>query len=179
MSTFGAVNGVLLTSSRLFYAGACEGQMPEILTMIQVSRLTPSPAVLCIAILSLFYLTSDNIFGLINYVGFATWLSIGLAVVCIPYLRWKAPGMERPIKVNLFFPTIYIIATVFITVVPCWASPIDTGYGALIILTGVPVYLIFIYWKNKPLFIKRCLSASTRFLQKIMVVVGAEKPAQV
>lgn len=33
---------------RLFYAGACEGQMPVILTMIQVQRLTPTPAVLCI-----------------------------------------------------------------------------------------------------------------------------------
>jgi len=47
LSTFGAVNGILLTSSRLFYAGACEGQMPEILTMIQISRLTPTPAVIC------------------------------------------------------------------------------------------------------------------------------------
>lgn len=45
MSTFGAVNGILLTSSRLFYAGACEGQMPEILTMIQAHRMTPTPAV--------------------------------------------------------------------------------------------------------------------------------------
>jgi solute carrier family 7 (L-type amino acid transporter), member 8 len=69
MSTFGAVNGVLLTSSRyryktsnfsslaykiiprsLFYAGACEGQMPEILTMIQINRRTPAPAVLTIVI---------------------------------------------------------------------------------------------------------------------------------
>ena len=31
------VNGILLTSSRLFYAGAMEGQMPEILSMIQVN----------------------------------------------------------------------------------------------------------------------------------------------
>lgn len=50
LSTFGAVNGILLTSSRLFYAGACEGQMPEILTMIQIQRLTPAPAVLAISL---------------------------------------------------------------------------------------------------------------------------------
>lgn len=50
LSTFGAVNGILLTSSRLFYAGACEGQMPEILTMIQIQRLTPTPAVLAISL---------------------------------------------------------------------------------------------------------------------------------
>lgn len=35
-----------MTSSRLFYAGACEGQMPELLTMIQAQRLTPAPSVL-------------------------------------------------------------------------------------------------------------------------------------
>ncbi len=44
-STFGAVNGTLLTSSRLFYAGAREGQMPQALTMIQTAKLTPAPAV--------------------------------------------------------------------------------------------------------------------------------------
>lgn len=75
MSTFGAVNGILLTSSRLFYAGACEGQMPEILTMIQIQRFTPTPAVLVMALLSMLYLTVSDIFALINYVGFATWVS--------------------------------------------------------------------------------------------------------
>ena len=33
---------------RLFYAGAVEGQMPEILSMIQVNKMTPAPAVLVV-----------------------------------------------------------------------------------------------------------------------------------
>lgn len=74
LSTFGAVNGILLTSSRLFYAGANEGQMPEILTMIQIQRFTPTPAVLAMALLSMLYLTVSDIIALINYVGFATWV---------------------------------------------------------------------------------------------------------
>jgi solute carrier family 7 L-type amino acid transporter-like protein len=32
----------------LFYAGAVEGQMPEILSMIQVQKMTPAPAVLVV-----------------------------------------------------------------------------------------------------------------------------------
>ncbi|XP_049810014.1 large neutral amino acids transporter small subunit 1 [Schistocerca nitens] len=171
LSTFGAVNGILLTSSRLFYAGACEGQMPEILTMIQISKLTPAPAVLCMALLSMLYLTVSDIGALINYVGFATWLSIGVAVLCLPWLRWTQPNLARPIKVNLFFPIIYILASLFITIVPMLASPVETGYGCLMILTSVPVYLIFVYWKNKPKPVQKFLGAATHCLQKLMVVV--------
>ena len=48
--------------------------MPEILTMIQIQRFTPTPAVLVMALLSMLYLTVSDIFTLINYVGFATWV---------------------------------------------------------------------------------------------------------
>jgi len=174
MSTFGAVNGVLLTSSRLFYAGALEGQMPEVLTMIQVKHMTPTPAILFMGLLSLIYLTSSNIGALINYVGFATWLSIGLAVGCLPYLRWKRPDLERPIKVSLIFPIIYIICSIFVTVLPMYAEPVETGMGLVIILTSVPVYLVFIYWKNKPKVIQDAITACTHALQKLFIVVGPE-----
>ncbi|KAJ9601434.1 hypothetical protein L9F63_000401, partial [Diploptera punctata] len=176
LSTFGAVNGILLTSSRLFYAGACEGQMPEILTMIQIQKLTPTPAVLCMALLSLLYLTVSDIFALINYVGFATWLSIGVAVLCLPWLRWKQPDLTRPIRVNLVFPIIYIIASLFVTIVPMIASPVETDdltilfYFLLFYPDRVPVYLIFIKWKNKPRF-RQCICAATHRLQKLMLVV--------
>ena len=60
-STFGAVNGQLLTSSRLFFSGAREGQMPGALTMISISRTTPMPSVVVISALSLAYLTSRYI----------------------------------------------------------------------------------------------------------------------
>jgi solute carrier family 7 L-type amino acid transporter-like protein len=147
----------MLIENRLFYAGAEQKQMPEILAMIQVSHLTPTPAVIFMCILSLLYLASKDIYALINYVGFATWLAIGLAVVCLPYLRWKQPDLPRPIKVNLIWPIIYILGSIFITVVPMFADPVGTGFGCLIILTGVPVYFIFIAWKRKPRLIKNAI----------------------
>jgi L-type amino acid transporter 8 len=54
-------------------------------------------------------------------------VSIGLAVFCLPYLRWKHPEWDRPIRVNLIFPFLYILATVYITIVPMMASPVETG----------------------------------------------------
>jgi len=174
MSTFGGVNGILLTSARLFYAGACEGQMPEILSMIQVSKMTPAPSVMAVAFLSLCYLGSSDIFALMNYVGFATWLSIGLAVFCLPYLRWKHPEWERPIKVPLILPAIYIICSILVTLVPMIASPVETGIGCVIIFTGVPVYLILVSdeFVKKPDCIKRFLGDLTIVLQKLVVVVA-------
>jgi hypothetical protein len=54
-------------------------------------------------------------------------LSIGVAVLCLPWLRWAQPNLPRPIKVNLVFPIVYILASLFVTVVPMIASPVETG----------------------------------------------------
>ncbi|RWS16515.1 Y+L amino acid transporter 2-like protein [Dinothrombium tinctorium] len=175
LSTFGGVNGILFTSSRLFYAGAEQNQMPSLLSMIQINHLTPTPAVIFMCLLSMIYLIFEDIYLLINYVGFATWLAIGLAVCCIPYLRWKEPNLPRPIKVNLIFPISYIIATIIITVVSMSADPVGTGMGTIIILTGVPVYMLFIAWKNKPKPVQNAFDSLTSTLQKLLVVIPPEK----
>ncbi|CAN7940974.1 unnamed protein product [Ixodes hexagonus] len=149
MSTFGGVNGILFTSSRFaFHVRLIVAVTPRTHDL-RYFVFFPSPQCL----LSLVYLCSSDIFALITYVGFATWLAIGLAVATLPYFRWKQPNLKRPIKVNLIWPIIYLIATVFITIVPMIAEPVQTGFGALIIATGAPVYFVFVYWKNKPKWI--------------------------
>ena len=43
-------------------------------------------------------------------------------------IRYQHPEWERPIKVNMVFPVLYIIASIMITVVPMMAEPMNTGY---------------------------------------------------
>ncbi|WKY15810.1 hypothetical protein Q1695_000916 [Nippostrongylus brasiliensis] len=175
-STIGSANGVIFTSSRLFYVGAREGHMPQILTMINRNTRTPIPAVLFTGLLSLAYLVlSDDVFSLINYIQISYWLAIGAAIAALFYLRKTMPNAPRPIKVNLIFPIIFFIGCCALVIVPIVGAPKDTAIGLLIMLTGVPVYLIFVAWKNKP----RCFNSATRcmtvFCQKMFMVVDDNK----
>jgi amino acid transporter len=176
LSTFGGVNGILFTTARLFFVGSREGHMPQVLSMVQIQRMTPAPAVIFMGFSSLIYLCSTDMYALINYVAFVNWLAIGLSVVALLYFRWKRPNMPRPIKVHMVWPIIYVAASVFLVVVPLYASPVETGFGCLIIASGIPVYLIFVSWKKKPKSFTRWLDLSTAALQKLLLVVPEEKP---
>jgi len=177
LSTFGGVNGILFTTARLFFVGSREGHMPRVLSMVQVTKLTPAPAVLFMGFSSLIYLISTDMYRLINYVAFVNWLAIGLSVVSLLYFRYTRPNMNRPIKVWLGWPIIYTIASIFLVVFHLYASPVETGMGCLIICTGIPVYIIFIAWTKKPKSFNRFMNSFNLLVQKILLVVPEEKDA--
>lgn len=174
LSTFGGVNGILFTSSRLFYVGGRNGHMPQILSMVQIRRLTPMPACLFMGLLSLVYLTSSNMYALINYVSFVNWLAIGLSVTVLLYFRYTRPDMKRPIKISLVWPIVYVIFSLILVLLPMVSSPTETGFGCLIIATGLPVYFIFVYWENKPRSILEFVDKATLALQKLMMCIPEE-----
>ncbi|VDM64074.1 unnamed protein product [Angiostrongylus costaricensis] len=165
-STIGSANGVIFTSSRLFFVGAREGHMPQILTMINKTTRTPIPAVVFTGLLSLAYLgLSDNVFSLINYIQISYWLAIAAATAALFWLRKTMPNVTRPIKVNLIFPVIFFLGCCALVIVPIVGAPKDTAIGLLIMSTGVPVYLIFIAWRNKP----RCINTATSTLSLTII----------
>ncbi|XP_030043269.1 large neutral amino acids transporter small subunit 2 isoform X2 [Microcaecilia unicolor] len=171
LSTFGGVNGSLFTSSRLFFAGAREGQLPSVLAMIHVKRCTPIPALLFTCISTLLMLVTSDIYTLINYVGFINYLFYGVTVAGQIVLRIKKPDIPRPIKVNLFFPVIYLLFWAFLLVFSLWSEPVVCGIGLAIMLTGVPVYFLGVYWENKPQCFYSFIESLTKAGQKLCMVV--------
>ncbi len=75
----------------------------------------------------------------------------------------------------ILFQIVYLILTAVITVLPMIAKPVETGIGMAMILSAVPVYIVFIAWKSKPKFISRVTDAITTVVQKLMIVVPPPK----
>lgn len=178
LSCFGTVNGVLMTSSRLFYAGALEDQMPTLLCMVNPYYGTPMPSVFFILLLSLGYLTmSDNIYSLINSVQIVNWIAVAIAVLGLIYLRYSMPDDQfpRPVKVSLVFPVVFLLGCVFLIVFPLYQEPKDSLIGIGLLLTSLPVYWIFFVWKSRPAAFNSGMDAFTLVCQKLMLVVAEKK----
>ncbi|XP_038070506.1 large neutral amino acids transporter small subunit 1-like [Patiria miniata] len=175
LSTFGSVNGNMLTCSRIFYVGAREHHLPSLLSMIHIKLLTPLPSVIITTILAVIYTFSNDIYTLINYFNFVTWTSSGAAVAGMIWVRYKEPDKPRPFKVNIIIAILFVLASIFLVVIGTIDSPIDTAIGVGITLTGIPVYFLLVYPKRLPRWLTKIEGAVTSRLQMLMMVVKEEK----
>ncbi|XP_021095230.1 asc-type amino acid transporter 1 isoform X4 [Heterocephalus glaber] len=171
LSTFGGINGYLFTSSRLCFSGAREGHLPSLLAMIHVRHCTPIPALLvCCGATAVIMLVGDT-YTLINYVSFINYLCYGVTILGLLVLRWRRPALHRSIKVNLLIPVAYLVFWAFLLVFSFISEPMVCGVGIIIILTGVPIFFLGVFWRSKPKCVHRLTESMTRWGQKLCFVV--------
>ncbi|XP_051901111.1 cystine/glutamate transporter [Pristis pectinata] len=175
LSCFGSMNGGVFAVARMFFVASREGHLPEILSMIHVRKHTPVPAVIVLYPLTVFMLFISDIYSLLNFLSFARWLFIGLAVAGLIYMRHKRPDMPRPFKVPLFIPVFFALTCLFIVALSLYSDPINTGIGFAITLTGIPAYYLFVVWDSKPKWFRRLMGSVTKTLQIILEVVPSEQ----
>ena len=154
VSTFGCNNGLILAGSRVVYAMA-----KDKLFFRATGRLNrwgvPGVALalqgVWIAILILLRTrkpdgTYGNLYSdLLDYVVFSVLIFYVLTVAGIVVLRRKRPEADRPYKAfgYPFVPLLYIVAAVAIMFVLLLYKTQTTWPGLVIVLVGVPVYLLW------------------------------------
>ncbi|UYV78093.1 SLC7A6 [Cordylochernes scorpioides] len=150
MSTFGGLNGGIYTSSRLFFVGAREGHLPSSLATINIFYSTPAPSLIFLGIVTLVYLCTTQIYMLIEYTQFVESVFFMMSIGALLKLRWDYPNVERPIKVHIALPILFLIICLFLVILPIYGKPYQTCVALGLLLLGVPVYFLTIYWRNKP-----------------------------
>eukprot|EP00088_Acartia_fossae_P009801 TRINITY_DN14808_c0_g1_i11.p1 TRINITY_DN14808_c0_g1~~TRINITY_DN14808_c0_g1_i11.p1 ORF type:complete len:504 (-),score=55.78 TRINITY_DN14808_c0_g1_i11:477-1988(-) len=172
-STFGAVNGGIFASSRLFFVGARNGHMPKLMAFLNITQLTPVPCLIILGLITLSMLTTSNVFVLINYASFVESTFITLSVGALLYLRYKEPERNRPIKVNLVLPILFFLLCSILVCVPIFTQPWDVGFGLVIVASGIPVYFLFCRFK-KPAWLQNIFWSLECTVQKLCIALEEE-----
>ncbi|KAF7491876.1 Large neutral amino acids transporter small subunit 2 [Sarcoptes scabiei] len=166
-STFGGLNGGIFASSRLFFVGARNGHLPKSLAMIHTRYFTPIPSLIFLGLLSLLYLTTTQLYVLINYSTFIESSSVLISIGSLLWLRYTKPNHPRPIKVNIVFPIIFFLICLFLVILPFYVNPIETIIGITITLSGIPIYFLTVNWHSKPDLYNRFIDLLTATVQKV------------
>ena len=159
VSTFGCANGLILAGARVYYAMAKDGLFFRGIGKLNSNHVPAMGLILqgiWAGILVLLRtrlvdaatgaVSYGNLYGvLLDYVVFAVLISYVLTIGGIFVLRRKRPDAERPYRAWGYpvVPILYMITATAIMLILILYQTQDTWPGLLIVLLGVPVYLLW------------------------------------
>ncbi len=158
ISTFGCNNGLILAGARVYYAMAKDGLFFRKTGLLNAKRVPAAGLVLqgvwtCFLILprtrkldAAGAVSYGNLYGtLLDYVVFAVLIFYVLTIAGIFVLRRKMPNAERPYRAFGYplVPALYIAAASAIILVLLFYQTATSWPGLVIVLTGIPVYLLW------------------------------------
>lgn len=149
IAVVGGLSVHIMASSRMCFAGARNGHMPELLAHINVKCMSPLPSLVFHMVMSVIMLIPDNLTSLITYCTVVESFFTTLSCSAVLWLRYKKPQLPRPIKVQLWMPTVFVTVCTVLLVVPILSEPVAVGAGATMTLAGVPVYYALVWSKPK------------------------------
>jgi basic amino acid/polyamine antiporter, APA family len=161
ISTFGCNNGLILSGARVYYAMARDGLFFQKIGTINRHHV-PAAALFAQGIWTAFLTlprtvatnaTHEKIYGnvytqLLEYIVSADLVFYLLMIFALILLRRKAPGAERPYRAWGYpiVPVLSILLAGLLIFDLAWLAPGTSGIGILIVLTGVPMYLL---WRGR------------------------------
>jgi APA family basic amino acid/polyamine antiporter len=143
ISTFGCINGLTLSGSRVYFAMAKDGLFFKQAATLNKND-SPQFALIIQAIWTSLLCLSGSYGDLLDYVVFAVLLFYVLTVGGIFILRYKQPDTPRPYKVFAYpyLPAAYMVIASFICINLLIYKPEYTFPGLGIVLLGIPVYFL-------------------------------------
>lgn len=159
ISTFGCNNGLILAGARVYYAMARDNLFFKSVGTVN-SKHVPAVALIaqgiwaaCLTLpqtVTVDAKTGQVAYGnvytqLIEYLTSADMIFYGLMVGAVIVMRRKAAQAERPYRTVGYpwVPLVYIVLAFLFVIDLGYLAPRTSGIGYLIVLTGIPAYLIW------------------------------------
>ena len=144
ISTFGFLDLAVLAPTRVYYAAAADGYLPSSLSRLHPRYRTPTVAIIVQAIWAIALALTGTYGDLLNSVVFADWIFFGGTVAALFVWRrrgggeasYRAPGYP-------WVPGFFVLIAVAVVVSVIIEAPWRAAAGALLIATGIPVFLYF------------------------------------
>jgi APA family basic amino acid/polyamine antiporter len=148
ISIFAALNGSILTGSRVPYAMARDGLFFKTAAKVDPKFLTPGHSIILLSLWSSVVVLSGWYDDLYNFVIFGSWILYLMTTFSVFVLRRKRPDLVRPYRTVGYpiVPVLFILVAAFLLVSTFQTRPRESLMGLFLMALGVPFYY---YWKKR------------------------------
>ncbi len=148
ISIFAAINGSILSGSRVPFAMARDRLFFHRVAFVHPQHRTPSVSILALSGWGALLVLSGRYSQLYTYVIFASVILYGMATAAVIVLRFKRPDMPRPYRTlgYPFVPIVFVLGIACLVVSTLLKSPRESLMGLGLVSLGLPFYF---YWKRQ------------------------------
>jgi APA family basic amino acid/polyamine antiporter len=148
ISIFAALNGSILSGSRVPYAAARQGYFFSAVGRVSPKYHTPGVSILVLSAWSAVLVLSGKYDDLFNLVIFASWILYGMTAAAVLVLRKTRPDLYRPYRTIGYpvVPVLFVMGACVLLFSTLFDRPRESFMGIGLILLGLPFYF---YWKKR------------------------------
>jgi len=145
VSIFSALNGLILTAPRMYYAMARDGLFFQRLATVHPRFGTPAFAIVTLAVWGALLAASGTFNQLLTYAVFTGWIFYALGALAVMALRRSAPNVVRPFRVPGYpvTPLLFVVAAVLLVINTIVTQPGISSIGLGFVALGAPVFFIW------------------------------------
>jgi amino acid transporter len=151
VSTFGTLNGSMMTAPRIFFAAAEDGVFPRAIARVDPRTHAPTAAVILMTVMGVIFILIRTFTELADQFIIGIWPFYALAVAGVFVLRRKRPDLERPYRTWGFpvVPLLFLAGALLLLGNYLVSETRAFAWDIGIILTGVPFYALWRRWQGR------------------------------
>jgi amino acid transporter len=143
VSTFGTLNGSMMTAPRIFFAAAEDGLFPKAIARVDPRTHAPTAAVVLMTTMGIIFILIRTFTELADQFIIGIWPFYALAVAGVFVLRRTRPDLVRPYRTWGYpvVPVIFLFGALFLLGNYLVSEPRKFAIDIGVILTGIPAFL--------------------------------------